>query len=657
MAREVKIDDLFRLILPGSPALSPDGTRVVFTVKRLDAKENRYTSHLWIMKASGGRPRQLTHGLVSDGSPEWSPDGKEIAFVSDRGEKANLWLLPIEGGEPRQLTQLEGGAIKDVAWSPDGKEIAFAFFSIPKVAPDEAKKKAAFKHITRLYHKEDGFGWFKDEWWTIAKANASTGKVTMLTKGPHHDAEPAWSPDSKRIAFVSQRGKNADTTPDLTSVYLMDRAGKNVKEFTPTSGSRNAVRWSTDGRALYWVGYEGKSGEWLNHEYSVWRAEVTGGKAAVLNKGFDRWPMNMVGADTSLGGGTVLQPYVVGGRERVLFGSDEDGSYRLYSVGPEGGRPRVEVGGKLSVLGVSVRGDVAVYCAATVGDLGEFYRVTLDGTNTSQKLTNVTAPFFAPLNLTTPEEVRVKSGPVELQGWVLKPPGFKPGKKYPVLIEVHGGPMTQYGETWFHEMHLLAAKGWVVAYCNPRGSSGRGMKFCNCIEGKWGEADWDDMVAFTDWLAAQPYVDAKRIGMLGGSYGGWMTSWAVGHSDRYKVGVTMRTAADFWTHWGSSDYGYYRTHYFKGKRPWEDPAVYHKASPAFYAKNIKTPLLILHSEGDLRCPIAESEMLFTAMKVLDQAPCEMVRFEGEFHGLPRTGKPRNREERLKRIVGWLEKHL
>jgi dipeptidyl aminopeptidase/acylaminoacyl peptidase len=367
--------------------------------------------------------------------------------------------------------------------------------------------------------------------------------------------------------------------------------------------------------------------------------------------------MNMVGADTSLGEGTLLEPYRIGGRERVLFGSDEDGSFRIYSIGEDGGRPRLEVGGNLSVLGVSVVGDAAVYAAATVGDLGELYRVKLDGTNAPVPLTRITAPFFAPLRLTSPEEIRVKSGPVELQAWVLKPPGFKAGKKYPCLIEVHGGPMTQYGASWFHEMHLLAAQGWVVAYCNPRGSSGRGMKFCNCIEGKWGEADWDDMVAFTDWVAKLPYVDEKRIGMLGGSYGGWMTSWAVGHSDRYKVGVTMRTAADFWTHWGSSDYGFFRTHYFKGKRPWEDPSVYHKASPAFYAKNIKTPLLILHSEGDLRCAIAESEMLFTAMKVLGQAPVEMVRFEGEFHGLPRTGKPRNREERLKRIVAWLERWL
>ncbi len=658
MPRDVRIDDVFRLILPNSPAISPDGARVAFVVKRLNAKENRYESHLWITKITGGKPRQMTFGLVSDSSPTWSPDGKEIAFVSDRGEKANLWLLPIEGGEPRQLTQLEGGAVKDVAWSPDGKEIAFAFFSIPKVAPEEAKKKAAFKHVTRLYHKEDGFGWFRDEWWTICKANAKTGRVTTLTKGPHHDHEPQWSPDSRRIAFISMREKNAHTTPDLSSVYVMDRGGKTLQELTPTSGSRSTPRWSADGKHVFWVGYEGKTGEWLFHEYAVWRTNVSAAESVALNQGHDRWPMNMVGADTSLGGGIVLELVKVGAKERVLFGSDEDGSYRLYSMSAEAKeRPRLEVGGKLSVLAISVHGDEAVYCAASASDLGELYRVKLDGTNAPKKMTNLTAPFFTPLRFNLPEELRFKSGSMDLQGWVLKPPGFKAAKKYPCLLEVHGGPMTQYGETWFHEMQVLAAKGWVVAYCNPRGSSGRGMKFANCIEGAWGDLDWKDMEAFADHMAAQPYVDPKRMGILGGSYGGWMVSWAVGHTNRYKVGITMRTAADFWTHYGSSDYGYYRQHFFKGKHPWDDPAAYHKVSPAFYAKNIRTPLLILHSEGDLRCPIAEGEMLFTAIKIATDTPCEMVRFEGEFHGLPRTGKPRNREERLKRIVAWLEKWL
>ncbi|GJM43541.1 MAG: peptidase [Gemmatimonadota bacterium] len=656
MARKVQLDDLFRLILPGSPALSPDGRQLAFTVRRVRKKENRYESHLWMMPARGGRPRQLTRGLVLDSAPAWSPDGRELAFVSDREGRPNVWILPLAGGEPRPVTSLGGGPITSLSWSPDGRELLFAHFSVPKVEDSVRKGQAHFKHVKHLYHKEDGFGWFGDETWTIWRTNVRSGRSKALTPGFHHDDQPRWSPDGKKIAFVSRRGEHATTTPDLSTLMTMDRTGGRLRDLTPTSGGRSLPRWSGDGRHLYWVGYEGGAGEWLRHEFTVNRTTVAGGKTEALNPGHDRWVMNMVGSDTTSANST-FAVYESDGEERVLFGSDEDGSYRLYSVPGTGGTPRLEVGGRLSVLDSSTRGDQCVYCAATTGDTGEMYAVRLDGTQESRPLTRVTAPFFRPLVHTKPEEFRFRSGKTELQGWVLKPPGFRAGRRYPCLIQVHGGPMTQYGEAWFHEMHVLAAQGWVVAYCNPRGSSGRGQKFCNVIEGKWGKDDWADVQALTNTMARRSYVDAKRIGILGGSYGGFMTSWAVGHTQRYRAAITMRTAGDFWVHWGSSDIGHYRTKYFGGQHPWDNPMAYHRASPTYYAKNIKTPLLIIHSEGDLRCPIGEGEMLFTAMKVLDQAPCEMVRFEGEFHGLSRGGKPRNREERLKRIVDWFQRYL
>ena len=283
--------------------------------------------------------------------------------------------------------------------------------------------------------------------------------------------------------------------------------------------------------------------------------------------------------------------------------------------------------------------------------------VRLDGRGESRQLSRLTAPFFRPLEYRLPEEFRFRSGRTEIQGWVLKPPRFRKGRRYPCLIEVHGGPMTQYGEAWFHEMQVLAAEGWVVAYCNPRGSSGRGMKFCNVIDRKWGKDDWADVTALTDHMARRPYVDAKRMGILGGSYGGFMTTWAVGHTGRYRAGVTQRQLCHWGTQSGSSDFGQYDRFYFGNKEPWEDPLAYFKASPYAFVKNIKTPLLIVHSEGDLRCPVGQGEALFLAMKTLDQAPCELLRFHGEFHGLSRNGKPRNREERLKHIVRWFETHL
>ena len=661
MARAVRIDDLFRLILPGAPALSPDGKRIAFAIKRLNARENRYESHLYLMSARGGRARQLTHGLVADSTPAWSPDGSQLAFVSDRGGVGNVWSLPLAGGEPRSLTDLHGGPVSSISWSPDGKEIIFSHLSMPKVDSEKRKKEATFKHVTRLYHKEDGIGWFGDEWWTIWKVNARTGRASALTPGAHHDQDPSWSPDSKRLAFVSSRDEEADHTPDLNDVYVMDRNGRRVKTITHDSGSRNTPRFGLDGKHVYWIGYEGGSGEWLDHEHTVHRGPVSGGgKIVELNLRHDRWAMNMVGSDTTSSFATTLSVYRDGKEERVLFGSDEDGSYRLYSVPAAGGaKPRVELGGKVSVLAVSVHAETgkAAACVATNDDTGEIHHLALDGSNAPKQLTNATRPFFRPLRYNLPEEVRMKNGNVDLQGWILKPPGFRAGRKYPCLIEVHGGPMTQYGEAWFHEMQVLAAQGWVVAYCNPRGSSGRGRRFAAHIEGKWGRDDWSDVKAFTAWVARRSFVDAKRVGILGGSYGGYMTCWAVGHTNRYKAAVAQRNAADFWVHWGSSDFGWFRSKFFGGRHPWEAPKAYHDQSPAFWAKNVKTPLLLIHSEGDLRCPIAESEMMFTAVKLLDKAPCELVRFEGEFHGLSRGGKPRNREERLKRIVDWFQRYL
>lgn len=661
MPRTVRIDDLYRFILPASASLSPDGRQVAFCVKRVDRRENRYVSHLWLVPAKGGKPRQLTRGNVLDGSPAWSPDGRELAFVSDRGEVSNVWVLPLEGGEPRAVTSLEGGPVASIGWSPDGKEIVFAHLSLRKKTEEQKKTEPTFRHITRLYHKEDGTGWFGDEFWTIWKTDVRAGRTVPLTRGDQHDREARFSPDGKRIAFVSSRRDDRDRYPDLSGVFVMDRNGRNVREITPTSGWRDTLRWSRDGRHLYWVGFEGGPGEWLYHEHSVWKGAVSGKeKAKELNRGHDRWVLNMVGSDTTIGFGSAMEVYADrDGRERVAFGSDEDGCYRVYSVSAEGGDVRPEIDGKTTVLSLSVgRGDAAdAVCVATsTEDTGELYRVRLDGSRERKCLTKLTAPFFRPLRWRRPEEFRVKSGPVELQAWVLKPPSFRAGRKYPCLLEVHGGPMTQYGETWFHEMQVLAAQGWVVAYCNPRGSSGRGMKFCNVIDGNWGRADWADVTALADHLAKQPFVDAKRMGILGGSYGGFMATWAVSHTDRFRAAVTQRQLCDWSVQYGSSDFGSLDWFHFK-KHPWEAPEAYHRASPSYYVKNIKTPLLIIHSEGDLRCPVAQGEALFTAMKVLDQAPCELIRFQGEFHGLSRTGKPRNREERLKRIVDWFERYL
>ena len=348
--------------------------------------------------------------------------------------------------------------------------------------------------------------------------------------------------------------------------------------------------------------------------------------------------------------------YHDGKEERIAYVQDEEGACRVYSASGSGGDERLEFGGNVNVVDFhATRDGRAAAVAGEIMNAGDVYSFALDGWDDAKRVTKLNDSFLSSLALVEPEERWFKNGRTKIQGWIFRPPRMRKGRKYPCLLEVHGGPMCQYGYTFFHEMHLLAAQGYVVVATNPRGSSGRGLKYMNCIEGNWGKLDYADCMAVVNTMARQSYVDSKRLGILGGSYGGFMTIWAVGHTNRFKAAVTQRALGNWATQFGSSDVGW-EDQYEMGGLPFDRPLHYMKKSPNYYVRNIKTPLLIIHSEQDLRCPIAQSEELFTSLKVLGRTT-EMVRFEGESHGLSRGGKPANRRERLNRIVDWFERYI
>ncbi|MFH1143209.1 MAG: S9 family peptidase, partial [Candidatus Eisenbacteria bacterium] len=339
---------------------------------------------------------------------------------------------------------------------------------------------------------------------------------------------------------------------------------------------------------------------------------------------------------------------------------NEQGACRIYSLPAGGGPLRLEFERAVNVLALSVNrtSGSAACCAAKIMDCGDIYALRLDGSGAAGRLTHVNRRLFDRLHLTTPEEVvfrRRRNGGVPIHGWILKPPRSRTGRRHPTILNIHGGPMAQFGYTFFHEMHFLAASGYVVVFTNPRGSSGYGLRFMNCIENRWGGLDYADLMAVADSMIRRPYVDPDRMGVMGGSYGGFMTTWIVGHTRRFKAAVTERQVGNQVTQSGSSDLGFYRI-YARGYYPWEKPLAYLRNSPNFHAARIRTPLLIIHSENDLRCPIAQAEELFTYLK-LQRRTVEMVRFAGESHGLSRGGKPQNRRERLARIAEWFAKWL
>lgn len=658
--RKIRAEDLFRFQFPEAPAISPDGERIVYSLKRIDAKENRYLANLHEVRRGGGGHRQLTRGEQMDGAPVWSPDGRTIAFLSSREEKTNIWLLPADGGEARQLTHLEG-PISGLAFSPDGRRLLFLHRHMKKEDPKQRAKQATFKHITRLSHKMDGFGYFPAEHQQLFVVGLAGGKPRQLTRDDFSVRDACWSPDGRQIAFIANPQPERQHEGGLEQVFTLPARGGRPRPATARGGHLIALAWAPEGRSLLFTGHFGGAGEWIKHPYRLYEVPRAGGAPRCLTPWLDDWPFNFIITDTVMGDAGAIWPYREGDAWRLAFGISERGAYRIYSI-PRAGAPRraqarLEFGGAVNVYGISVDSEGrAGLTAATMMDAGDLYGLRLDGQGQAKRLTQVNRALFASLQLTEPEEFNVKSGGVKVQGWLLRPPGARRGAKHPGLLEIHGGPMGQYGYTFFHEMHLLAAQGYVVAFSNPRGSCGYGTDWVKSIHGQWGQKDYADLIAVTNHLARQRDVDARRLGVLGGSYGGFMTTWMLGHNRRFKAGVTMRQAGNRMIQFGAADYNAEERHSFGGAWPWEKPLAYLKQSPNFYAHRIQAPLLIIHSENDLRCPIAQADELFTILKALGKTT-EYVRFEGESHGLSRGGKPQNRRERVARITGWFARYL
>jgi dipeptidyl aminopeptidase/acylaminoacyl peptidase len=659
--RKLTAEDLLRLRIPIAVTLSPDGASIVYAIKTADARRNRYASRLYRVAAGGSRSRQLTRGDCLDSEPVYSPNGREIAFVSRRHEEnPQVWILPADGGEAWQLTHLQGGPVHRIQWSPDGRALLFQHRRQPRVDADQRRLRPTYKYITRMRHKFDGEGFWPDDTWHIWKVAFPTGRLTQLTHGGRDDTDAVWSPDGRSIAFISNRIPDEEHDIDNADLFVMTAQGRRVRQVTRRYGPLDAPAWSLDGKHLYWMGHFGGRGEHLRHPTHLYRIPAGGGMARDLTPRLDQWPYNHVLTDTARSTAQFILPYREGGTERLAVLVNEHGACRLYSLPATGGALRLEFGGPVNVLAVSLlpASGSAALLAARMSDCGEVHALTLDGRGGARCLTQLNRATLGDLALTAPEEF-LFSGPrnrgVPVHGWVLKPPGFRKGRRYPLVLNIHGGPMAQFGYTFFHEMHFLAAQGYVVVFTNPRGSSGYGLRFMNCIEDRWGKLDYDDLMMVVDDMTRRPYVDQRRLAVMGGSYGGFMTTWIVGHTDRFKTAITERQAGNILTQVGSGDLGFYRT-YTRRALPWETPLRYIRDSPNFYADKIRTPLLIIHSEQDLRCPIAQAEELFTYLK-LQHKPVEMLRFEGESHGLSRDGKPQNRLERLRRIRAWLARTL
>ena len=637
-------EDVYELAWAGDPRISPDGSTVAFTVTRIDREANDYRSAIYLAPADRSTPpRRLTSGEKRDGTPRWSPDGRELAFISNRdGDCSQLYVLPLGGGEARRLTNTKE-SVREPAWSPDGTRLAFVARTRDPLYEEEDEGKRAPHRFTRLFFKLDDEGWTGDrrQQVYVVGSDGSTEPV-QLTEGDFESMSPTWSPDSEWIAVSSSRDDDWDTRI-FSDLFVVAAGGGAPRKVTGSDGQCAFPAWSPDGALLAFLYVPGIFDDPRHAQLTVVPAK--GGEQRILSASLDRncnpYPPVRVPAWDG---------------DAIVFAVEDHGNNDLYRATADGSSCDAILRG-IGVTGFDAAGGDFVYTASTPTTFSELYLA-------GEPITQLTAPFTSRRELSEPERfTAVSKDGTEVEAWIVPPAGLEEGKRYPLLLNIHGGPYTQYTTKFFDEFQVLAGAGYAVAFCNPRGSSGYSEEWGRAIRGPgelgpgWGSVDYEDLMAVTDEaLSRFAFCDGERVGVLGGSYGGFMTSWIVGHTDRFQAACSERAVNNMIAEAGSSDIGVWFKGY-TGSHWFEDPETHRKLSPSTYAQNVTTPLLIVHSEDDLRCPVVNAEELFSILRILGRE-VEFVRFpHGEGHELSRSGTPLHRVQRFEILVDWFDRHL
>ncbi|USG99369.1 S9 family peptidase [Thermococcus argininiproducens] len=611
--------------------------KVVFTVSEINLEKDDYFSKIYLY--DGRKVKQFTSG-PKDLNPCFSPDGSLIAFTSKRdkeNKEAELYIIPTDGGEAKLLTKFKLG-IREYEFSPDGKTLAV-------ITPVELERKKKSEDVHIL--KEIPF-WFNGVGWVYGKrnhiylVNTESGRKRKLTKGTLNIHTLKWSEDGNKIYFVAQEDR--EKKPMITDLFVIDLKTKRIEKLTDSKWRIGDVIPLEDGTFILRMSTLERGIATNTHIYhfNPETKEIT-----KLTAKLDRSAYNSLNCD-------------VRGPSRDTIVYKEGWIYYIATDGPRANLFRVNLGGEIErVVGGnrSVEtfgvGDYIVFNAQDAITPTELY-IVKDG---KEKRITAFNDWITEYKLSKPEYFKVKvSDGMEIDAWIMKPVEFKEGKKYPAVLEIHGGPKTAYGYSFMHEFHVLSSKGFVVIFSNPRGSDGYGEEFADIRE-HYGERDYQDLMEVMDEaLKRFDFIDEERIGVTGGSYGGFMTNWIVGHTKRFKAAVTQRSISNWTSFFGTTDIGYYFTPDQIGGDPWSNFEGYWEKSPLKYAPNVETPLLIIHSMEDYRCWLPEALQLFIALKYLGKE-VQLAVFPGENHDLSRKGKPKHRVKRLELIVGWMERWL
>ncbi len=643
--RGVTAEDYFAFQTPGDPRLSPDGKLVAYVLTTVDQARNRRDTSIWVVPADGHLPpRRLTAEGVNSSSPRWSPDGTRLAFLSARGAlpasetpKQQICVLTLSGGgEAQVLTHLKNGA-GAIQWSPDGKRLLAQSQTGPGDNVPPAARRSDVRHYSHISYKFNDTGWFDDKRNHIWVIDAETGAARQITSGDDwNDTDPQWSPDSKRIAFVSDRSGHEYDDSHAKNIWVIPADGGELVRISDHEWGDAQPRWSPNGQEIAYAGTAER-----RMFAKVYIAPAAGGKSRLAADDLDLLP-------TQLQWGP--------GPRQLTFESGYHGTLHVFRIDLAARKTSQLTKGERAVRAVNAAGSAMVYLSNDFQHLDQLYAARTDGTQERQ-LTHLNDALWSGLETAAVERMPYKSTDGwDIDGFLVKPVGWEAGKKYPLILSIHGGPAGQYGVDWYHEFQVYAARGWAVFFCNPRGSTGYGQKFERGIYNNWGGMDYQDIMAGLDAaLKKYPWIDADKLGVTGGSYGGYMTNWILGHTTRFKAAVTLRSVSNFISDDGTRDGAYGHQDDFSGFL-FDDFDQYWDRSPLKYARNVKTPTLVLHSDNDYRVPIEQGEQWFRALKHYG-VTAEMVIFPRENHNLTRTGEPKHLVESLNWQCYWFDKYL
>jgi dipeptidyl aminopeptidase/acylaminoacyl peptidase len=691
--RPIAETDLFKFVWVADPQISPDGKRVVFVRVTVNEKKDGYDTALWIVPTDGSEPpRSFTSG-PSDSSPRWSPDGARIAFnrsamKDGHGEPPQIYLISTQGGEAVPLTEVPQGA-GSPAWSPDGKSIAFTNSANDKDLQKwkgekgkdekgkdekgkddkkaEEERQSDVRVITRAIYRFNGGGYadltHPSHVWTVPVPAAGFLKLPepkRLTSGEFDQGNPVWSPDGSTIYFAADTEKEAYYKPAHNDLFAIPAGGGEIRRVLSFDGGMGDMALSPDGRRFGFGGFANPQADRSFNQADLFVADVTpGSRPRNLAADLDADLLEGLAADQHPPRGDNPQPVVWSRDGRSIIAAvAERGRVNLERFDVETGKITHVTQGDQEVVSYTATPDgsrltVVISTPTVIGDL-----YSLD--TATGRLTPLARPnqeLFSQLELTPPEEIAYKSfDGREIHAFVQKPADYKAGKKYPLILNIHGGPHAAFGYTFFHEMQWMAAKGYVVIYPNPRGSSSYGQEFGNIIQYNFPGDDAKDLLAGVDEMVKRGIADPKRLGVTGGSGGGILTNWIVTQTDRFAAAASQRSIADWSSFFYTADFTLFRPMWFRGA-PWEKPEDFARLSPITHVNKVTTPLMLIEGEDDYRTPpSAGGEQMFRALKYL-RKPTVMVRFPGETHELSRSGQPWHRIERLRHIVAWMDKYL